>query len=226
MGENEDRRGRTGGQGGVAGLGNARRVDCRRAEEPTASRLLWHGLPLSAGDAIRAHWYDKDLWPNAPTPLECFALGPTALLVAQSWAIPDTPYLPSARWWKRLRRLSDRGLARVARRVAGLVGSDVLDRRWKRAWRASLLPGLLEEVRRRKRHRRRARTPAQHIDVLEVSRRLTGETGRLWRGEWWFHCPFHEDRTPSYHVNAEKQVWHCFGCQRGGGWKALEELAA
>jgi DNA primase len=29
-------------------------------------------------------------------------------------------------------------------------------------------------------------------------------------------CPFHEDRHPSFSVNAEKEKWHCFGCQAGG----------
>lgn len=30
-------------------------------------------------------------------------------------------------------------------------------------------------------------------------------------------CPFHEETTPSFKVNAEKNVWHCFGCGVGGG---------
>jgi DNA primase catalytic core len=29
-------------------------------------------------------------------------------------------------------------------------------------------------------------------------------------------CPLHEDHTPSFSVSAEKQLWKCFGCQRGG----------
>ncbi len=34
-------------------------------------------------------------------------------------------------------------------------------------------------------------------------------------------CPFHDDHDPSLSVNREKGLWHCFGCERGGDYRAF-----
>ena len=39
------------------------------------------------------------------------------------------------------------------------------------------------------------------------------KSGKDWRGK----CPFHEDSTPSLVVTPAKNLWHCFGCNAGGG---------
>jgi len=52
------------------------------------------------------------------------------------------------------------------------------------------------------------------IDVVEEIGLVVKlqKSGRSFKG----HCPFHSERTPSFHVFAESQNWHCFGCGEGG----------
>lgn len=52
------------------------------------------------------------------------------------------------------------------------------------------------------------------VDIVQVIGRKVQlrQTGRNFVGL----CPFHDERTPSFSVNPERQFYHCFGCQRGG----------
>ncbi|MBI3307302.1 MAG: DNA primase [Candidatus Omnitrophica bacterium] len=51
-------------------------------------------------------------------------------------------------------------------------------------------------------------------DIVEIVSQVLPikRTGRHFKGL----CPFHQEKTPSFIVNAEKQIFHCFGCQAGG----------
>lgn len=54
-----------------------------------------------------------------------------------------------------------------------------------------------------------------HADIVDVvARRVPGLTQR--GKQFKALCPFHREKTPSFTVTPDKQIYHCFGCQRGG----------
>jgi DNA primase len=52
---------------------------------------------------------------------------------------------------------------------------------------------------------------ASIVDVISLRTPLRKVGGR-----YTGRCPFHEERTPSFSVNAEKGVYYCFGCGASG----------
>lgn len=50
------------------------------------------------------------------------------------------------------------------------------------------------------------------VDVVSDYVKLTYKGG-----SYWGLCPFHGEKTPSFHVRADQQNYHCFGCGKGGG---------
>jgi DNA primase len=61
-----------------------------------------------------------------------------------------------------------------------------------------------------------------HADIVSVVGDVVSlrKTGATWKGL----CPFHGEKTPSFHVNREKGFFHCFGCGVGGDVIKFVEL--
>jgi DNA primase len=61
-----------------------------------------------------------------------------------------------------------------------------------------------------------------HLDIVQViqERVPLRRSGASWKGL----CPFHGEKTPSFHVDGNKQVFHCFGCRAGGDVIKFVEL--
>jgi len=57
-------------------------------------------------------------------------------------------------------------------------------------------------------------TLKQKIDFIDLVSNYTKLTkkGKNFMGL----CPFHEEKTPSFSVDPERQLYHCFGCEKGG----------
>ncbi len=47
--------------------------------------------------------------------------------------------------------------------------------------------------------------------------------------DYWGCCPIHNEKTPSFKVSPDKNLYHCFGCHEGGGliqfYKSIEKVS-
>ncbi|HXW07284.1 MAG TPA: DNA primase [Vicinamibacterales bacterium] len=61
-----------------------------------------------------------------------------------------------------------------------------------------------------------------HAGIVQIvqERVPLRRSGATWKGL----CPFHGEKTPSFHVNGEKGFFHCFGCGLGGDVIRFVEL--
>ncbi|MGH7302946.1 MAG: CHC2 zinc finger domain-containing protein, partial [Candidatus Rokuibacteriota bacterium] len=52
------------------------------------------------------------------------------------------------------------------------------------------------------------------VDIVDLVNRFVNlrKAGSRWKGL----CPFHAEKTPSFTVNPQKGIFHCFGCGVGG----------
>ena len=61
-----------------------------------------------------------------------------------------------------------------------------------------------------------------HADIVQVIQDTVPlrKAGAGYKGL----CPFHTEKTPSFHVNRDKGFFHCFGCGTGGDVVKFLEL--
>lgn len=70
----------------------------------------------------------------------------------------------------------------------------------------SLPPGFIDEL--------RARVPISRVIGRKVvwDQRKSNQA----RGDWWAPCPFHQEKTASFHCDDQKGFYYCFGCHAKG----------
>ena len=56
----------------------------------------------------------------------------------------------------------------------------------------------------------------RQIPLVDFLARLGHEPLRMRGNEWWYAAPYRTERTPSFRVNVDKQLWYDFGLGKGG----------
>ncbi len=78
----------------------------------------------------------------------------------------------------------------------------------------SLPPGFLDELRTR-------------VSIASVvGRKVTWDMRKSnqAKGDWWAPCPFHQEKSASFHIDDRKGYYYCFGCQaKGDALKFVQE---
>lgn len=80
----------------------------------------------------------------------------------------------------------------------------------------SLPPGFLDEL--------RTRVSLSAV----IGRKVTWDMRRsnMAKGDWWAPCPFHQEKSASFHVDDRKGYYYCFGCHaKGDAVTFLKETA-
>ena len=70
----------------------------------------------------------------------------------------------------------------------------------------ALPPGFLDEI--------RNRVPISRVIGKKVVWDLRKSNQA--RGDWWAPCPFHQEKSASFHCDDQKGFYYCFGCQAKG----------
>jgi len=94
------------------------------------------------------------------------------------------------------------GSGAAPRRLAGLDLATVK----AHIFPMSLPPGFLDEL--------RTRVSLSAV----VGRKVTWDMRKsnMAKGDWWAPCPFHQEKSASFHVDDRKGYYYCFGCHAKG----------
>ena len=56
----------------------------------------------------------------------------------------------------------------------------------------------------------------KEVSIIDVAERLGMKLYGMGKVNKRCMCPFHNDHTPSLHLNATKNIYKCFSCGQGG----------